>query len=216
MPVFYHHLRRMAKISAFDEPFRKVAVRGKSGMLCQGNRTGRGLKNIPGRAVIHDTARVFLQSVLLHVLPKSVWKAFEGFSVNPFILLLRFFRAWNALNIGLAPKAPSSAGLEGVGRKIAQGLCLRDNLPERGIYLAFQGSTIFKDTPKKIHLLEEIFIEMRKKLDCEGFLGYTSTGFESGAFPFERGMVVKTSQKGNKRKGFRFTTIKSNQGGDSE
>jgi hypothetical protein len=63
---------------------------------------------------------------------------------------------------------------------MAQGLCLRVKTPERGIYLAFRGRNIFKDTSKKSRLPEEIFIEMRKKLDYEGFLGYTSTGFESG------------------------------------
>jgi hypothetical protein len=84
------------------------------------------------------------------------------------------------VTIGPAPKVPSSVESGEEGRKMAQGVGLRAQTPERGMYLAFQLRNFFWDTSKKSCPLEEIFTQMRKKLDCERFLGYTSTGFESG------------------------------------
>jgi hypothetical protein len=100
---------------------------------------------------------------------------------------------------------------------MAQGWVLRAQPPERGMYLAFQREKFSGTHRTNPTFRENFFTEMLKKLDYERFLGYTSTGFESGGgFPFERGMVIKAPHKGNKREGFRFRILKFNQGGDSE
>jgi hypothetical protein len=46
--------------------------------------------------------------------------------------------------------------------------------------LHFNAAIFPEHIGKKSNPAEEIFPEMRKKLDYERFLGYTSTGFESG------------------------------------
>jgi len=53
-------------------------------------------------------------------------------------------------------------------------------VPKRACILHFNAAIFPRSVEKKFDIAEEILPEMRKKLDYERFLGYTSTGFESG------------------------------------
>jgi hypothetical protein len=66
--------------------------------------------------------------------------------------------------------------LEKIARRGFRGL----KAPKRACILHFNAAIFPRSIEIKSDAAEEMLPEMRKKLDYERFLGYTSTGFESG------------------------------------
>jgi hypothetical protein len=103
--------------------------------------------------------RRFLQKVLSHGRPKAAWKAFSGILADTLILCPRLDRV---VTIGPAPKVPSSVAFGGAGRKMAQGVGLRDQTPERGMYLAFQLRNFFGTHRKNPAFLKKFLVKCEK------------------------------------------------------
>ena len=81
----------------------------------------------------------------------------------------------------LSPERAAGRGCGGRGPERGAAKGFEGSKPPKGACILHFNGQLFGALPGKIPVRrEEIFREMRKKLDYERILGYTSTGFESG------------------------------------
>lgn len=81
----------------------------------------------------------------------------------------------------LSPEKAAGRGCGGRGSERGAAEGFEGSKPPKGACILHFNGQLFGALPGKIPARREKFSdEMRKKLDYEGFLGYTSTGFESG------------------------------------
>jgi hypothetical protein len=81
----------------------------------------------------------------------------------------------------LSPEKAAGRGCGGRGPERGAAKGFEGSKPLKGACILHFNGKLFGDLPGKFLVRrEEIFHAMRKKLDYERFLGYTSTGFESG------------------------------------
>jgi hypothetical protein len=81
----------------------------------------------------------------------------------------------------LSPEMAAGRGCWGRGPERGAAKGFEGSKPPKGVCILHFNRQLFEALPGKTSARREKFSdEMRKKLDYEGFLGYTSTGFESG------------------------------------
>jgi hypothetical protein len=93
-----------------------------------------------------------------------------------------FFAPWKHRHDRHSPERHVIRGvggrrLEKIARKGFGGL----SAPKRAYILHFNAAIFQGHTEKILTPLKKFLPDMRKKIDYERFLGYTSTGFESGS-----------------------------------